>query len=164
MFAQCFSKYRQIFPNKSIHNIGCPCLRIVFPNIDRYFPIKVVQQQWFSGNQSTSSVSNMLSPFVSRLSFSLINFWSEKYGYFLLLVYDICVVRVVKCIIKRGGMSLDFVSILLRQKETQIRDACEHSNFFMFCSQRFPIFGTEVLEKRPTPELSMDVPDEPLRC
>ena len=85
MFAQCFSKYRQIFPNKSIHNIGCPCLRIVFPNIDRYFPIKVVQQQWFSGNQSTSSVSNMLSPFVSRLSFSLINFGQKNTDIFCFL-------------------------------------------------------------------------------
>ena len=78
--------------------------------------MKVVQQQWFSGNQSTTSVSNMLSPFVSRLSLSN-EIWLEKYGYFLLLVFvfqnmsgALFDVGVVQCIIKYGGIhqSSDF--------------------------------------------------------
>ena len=120
--------------------------------------MKVVQQQWFSGNQSTTSVSNMLSPFVSRLSLSN-QILLQKYGYFCVCFHNMsCAlfdVGVVQCIIKRGGIhqssdfleSFHFIFIFLQRNEIPIRNATDEqitntfqSLYVLFLSRAFSYF------------------------
>lgn len=143
--------------------------------------MKVVQQQWFSGNQSTTSVSNMLSCTrrVKAFSLSFNQIFVQKIRIFsaLFVCFQnsvICVVRVKKCIIKRGGIDqssgflescssqLVFYSPLAEgnrnnHKDIPISFLWFHQCIFLFWGQRFQ-------RKTATPEFSMDVADEPLRC
>ena len=97
----------------------------------------------------------------------------EKYGYFHLLCiclsqHVLCDVRVFRCIIERHSSVIKYLTVIPFHF---LFSWTNHKNFpislcFVFFAPNFPIFVTTEVKsrKRPTPDFSMELADEPLRC